>query len=85
MVMEQKIRDKLEAELRPTTLHIINESHLHAGHAGDDGSGESHFRIEIGSALFEGETRITQERLVYKALGDDMQKIHALSVKIIPT
>lgn len=83
MTMEQKIQQKLESELQPSELHVINESHLHSGHAGDDGSGESHFKIEIASDLFQNISRIERERLVHKALAEEMQIIHALSVKIL--
>lgn len=83
MNMQDKIQQKLETELQPTELHVINQSHLHAGHAGDDGSGESHFKIEIASDIFQNISRVAQERLVYKALAEEMQHIHALSVKIL--
>lgn len=38
---------KLESALAPVVLRIINESHKHAGHAGNPGGGpdaETHFR-----------------------------------------
>ena len=83
MSMEQKIRQKLEASLSPTTLNIINESHLHAGHAGDDGSGESHFRIEIAAEAFQTLSRIERERRIHAVLKEEMPQIHALSIKIL--
>ncbi len=83
MNMEQKIQQKLEAELQPRELRVINQSHLHTGHAGDDGSGESHFKIEISANVFQNLSRVNQERLVHKALSEEMCSIHALSVKIL--
>lgn len=83
MTRQEKIEDKLTKALNPTVLRVLNESHLHAGHAGDDGSGESHFKIEISSDVFDGESRIARNRMVYNALGDEMKKIHALSIVIL--
>jgi BolA protein len=83
MKMEEKIRAKLEQVFQPTSLDVSNESHLHAGHMGDDGSGESHFSIEIASKSFDKKNRIERERAIYQALESEMKKIHALSIKII--
>ena len=82
MKMEEKIREKLSANLNPTLLNVINESSLHAGHAGDDGSGESHFRIEIASDVFDGLSRVNKERLVHTALSEEIPMIHALAINI---
>ena len=38
---------RLGAALAPTILSLIDESASHQGHAGHDGRGESHFRLEI--------------------------------------
>jgi BolA protein len=83
MKMEQKITEKLRAALNPAHLDVINESHLHQGHAGDDGSGESHFRIEVTSSQFKGTSRVAQQREVYSALADEMKQIHALTIQIV--
>lgn len=62
---------------------MVNESHRHAGHAGDDGSGESHFRVAIRAAAFEGQTRIARHRAVHAAIGPElMGRIHALALEI---
>lgn len=83
MTMQQKIYDKLSAACAPTYLEVINESHLHSGHAGDDGSGESHFRLEIRADTFDKMSRVTREREIYKILNDEMSQIHALSIKFV--
>ena len=80
--MEEKIKQKLLQKLNPTLLNVINESSLHAGHAGDDGSGESHFRVEIASDVFDGLSRINKERLVHVALSEEIPIIHALAINI---
>ena len=83
MSIEQQMIKRLEENLSPNFLEIKNQSHLHAGHAGDNGSGESHFKVCIASPAFDGVSRINRERLVHKALGEIMPKIHALTVKIV--
>ncbi|MCI5061283.1 MAG: BolA family transcriptional regulator [Alphaproteobacteria bacterium] len=81
MTMEQKIIQKLEAAFQPESLNVINESHLHAGHAGDDGSGQSHFKVEISAGAFAGMATVARQRAVYKALAEEMAFIHALSIQ----
>jgi BolA family transcriptional regulator, general stress-responsive regulator len=43
---ETRLRQRLESRFAPTILHIVDESHLHAGHAGA-ADGRGHFRIRI--------------------------------------
>lgn len=83
MTLQDEIYARLSAALDPTQLEVVNESHLHAGHAGDDGSGESHWRIEISSAAFAGKSRLARHRAVHAAIGADiMARIHALALHI---
>lgn len=80
MNMQERITTKLQHALEPTQLTVINESHLHAGHAGDDGSGESHFSIKIESKAFNGVSRVARERMIHSALCEEIKLIHALSI-----
>jgi BolA protein len=83
MAREDDIRQALEAAFSPRELEVENESHRHAGHAGDDGSGESHFRVRIVADAFEGQSRIARHRAVHAALGKElMGEIHALALDI---
>ena len=82
MSVEQTMREQLMVALEPQRLDLVNESHLHAGHAGSPGTGESHFRLLVVSKLFEGRSRIERHRLVNEALGDLMRnRVHALAIK----
>jgi stress-induced morphogen len=76
---------KLEAALAPTTLHVIDDSSKHAGHAGNPGGGpdaETHFKVDVVSAAFEGKTAVARHRAIYAALGDDFKAgLHALAIK----
>ena len=79
--VKAEIERRLTAELWPVRLEVVNESALHSGHAGDDGTGESHFAVEIAAERFEGMSRVARQRAVFDALGDLMQRIHALRIK----
>jgi BolA protein len=74
------LRQRLLEVLSPTELDIVNESHLHVGHAGASG-GAQHFAVRIVSPQFAGINRMAQHRLVYAALADLMpHPIHALRI-----
>lgn len=66
----------------PSRLQIINDSASHHGHAGDDGSGESHFTVVIEAEAFAGQSRLNRQRMVNKALGDiPGERVHALAIR----
>lgn len=82
MTMQDRITERLRQVLDPLTLEVVNDSHLHAGHHGSPGSGESHFRVVIVSAAFAGLSRIDRHRIVNKALEAELKMgIHALAIK----
>ena len=82
ITLAQEIEQLLTAAFAPTRLAVINDSASHHGHSGDDGSGESHFTVEIESAEFAGVSRLNRQRLVNHALGDiPGQRVHALAIK----
>jgi len=71
---------KLETALSPDHLSVIDESARHEGHSGARPGGETHFRVEIVSAAFEGLSRLERQRLVYRILEKELSgPIHALS------
>lgn len=82
MTLEQRIREKLLVTLEPIRLDVLNESHMHAGHAGDNGTGQTHFRVLVVSKAFDGLSRIARHRLVNDALADEIRDgVHALAIK----
>ena len=82
MSVADAIKTKLEAAFQPEALEVKDESHLHAGHAGARPGGESHFRITLVSAAFEGLTRVARQRAVNAALKDELAgPVHALAMK----
>ena len=54
--MTDKIKRKIESAFSPDLLEIRNDSDKHRGHAGDNGSGESHFHLTIVSDIFQGKS-----------------------------
>ena len=77
-----EIENRLRAGMSPLSLAVINDSAKHSGHSGDDGSGESHFTVEITCAEFAGKSRLERQRMVNNALGDIMaEKVHAMAIK----
>jgi BolA protein len=75
-----EIRRLLDEAFNPTTLDVIDEGHLHIGHAGE---GSGHFRVRIASAALAGKTRVQQHRLVYAAVASLMgHGIHALAIDV---
>ncbi|MEO5375384.1 MAG: BolA family transcriptional regulator [Alphaproteobacteria bacterium] len=76
-----RIRRKLTEALVPRRLDIVDETSLHAGHAGVHPQGESHFRIVIVADAFTGTSRVARHRLVYDLLAEEMyDRIHALAL-----
>jgi len=83
----QDRRSRIEARLAEhfecSHLEVVDESHLHAGHAGAK-SGAGHFRVVIVSEAFAGAGRVERQRLVYAALAEEMgPEIHALSMQTL--
>jgi len=83
-MMQAEIEEILRREFAPTRLEVVNDSAQHSGHAGDDGTGESHFSVVIESAAFAGVSRLQRHRKVIASLGDiPGQRVHALAIKAL--
>jgi len=75
----EDIRARLQEAFAPTRLEVIDEGHMHIGHAGE---GSGHFRVRIASSAFAGKPRMQQHRMIYDALGELMgHGIHALAIE----
>lgn len=81
-----QLQARLHTVLQPSQLEVIDESGLHHGHAGANGTGfGTHFRVRITSQLFTGKSPVARHRLVYDALQDFMgQGLHALAIEAQP-
>lgn len=78
------IERKLTEAFSPISLQVIDESHHHAGHGhpGDKRHGnESHFRVEVVSAAFDGKSRVERHRMVNALLAQELAEgLHALAI-----
>jgi BolA family transcriptional regulator, general stress-responsive regulator len=77
-----QMESRLRAAFAPDRLEIQNESHKHAGHSGDDGTGESHFKVIIRARAFAEMSRVARHRAVHQALGDLNARVHAIALDI---
>ena len=76
------LEEELSKAFSPESLEIVNESHLHSGHAGDDGSGQTHFRIKIVAAAFDGMSRIDRHRAIMALAEPKMAEgLHAIAIE----
>jgi len=74
MGMQDIITTKLVAAFAPESLHVEDESHLHAGHAGHRPGGETHFRVYIVSSAFRGKGRLESHRMINTGASKRTQK-----------
>ncbi|HVI29811.1 BolA family protein [Hansschlegelia sp.] len=81
MSVRDRIESALTEALRPQRLEVVDESHLHAGHAGSRPGGETHFRVRIVSDAFSGVSRIERHRRVNALLAAELAgPVHALAI-----
>ncbi len=78
----QYIHSKLSEAFSPVSLEIVNESHLHAGHHGHDGSGETHLRIRIVSHVFGKMSRVERHRAINEIVQPKIDEgLHACAIE----
>ena len=81
MSVKDRIEKRLMTALQPQSLLVVDESHLHAGHAGARPQGETHFRLYIVSSAFENKGRMERHRAVNKILAEELAgPVHALAI-----
>lgn len=77
MLVQQAIINKLSAQFSPLVLQVENESHHHSSGRGS----ESHFKILLVSASFEGLRPLARHRAIYTCLADELANgVHALAL-----
>jgi len=82
MSIAEEMHALLTTAFAPTRLEIVNDSARHRGHAGDDGSGETHFSILIEAEAFATMNRLARQRAVIAALGDIVgERVHAVAIR----
>ncbi len=83
--MKEKIIKKLSKNLTIKHLQVINNSHLHLGHLGDDGTGETHFEVIIFADEFKDGLLIESHRKINDLLKQEFKdsNLHSLSIRIL--
>ena len=79
-----QLEQKMQQAFSPQSLEIINESHLHAGHQpGFNGEGESHIRVRMVAAHFNGKSRVDIHREINAICADEIAAgLHALAIDV---
>ena len=76
------ITNKLREAFTPDNLDVIDESHLHEGHAGHRPGGQTHFRVHIVSPAFKGKSLVERHRMINTTLAAELAgPVHALAIK----
>jgi BolA protein len=71
----------LLAPLEPLSIEVIDESEQHRGHGGWREGGETHIRLIIRSAQFDGLGRVDRHRLVNTLMQPEFERgLHALAI-----
>ena len=75
--VQSTIERKLSA-LEPMYVDVVNESHMHSGPATD-----SHFKLVVVSAAFEGIRAVARHQRVYQILAEELAgEVHALALHL---
>lgn len=75
------ITQRLTDAFQPQSVKVVDESYLHAGHAGSREGGQTHYRVYIVSDAFKGKTRIERHRMINAALAQELAgSVHALAI-----
>lgn len=82
-MIEDELKEILEKRFAGDVVRLANQSHLHAGHSGSPGTGQSHFDVLIISEMFESLSRIQRHTFVNETVKPLFDKgLHALSLRL---
>ena len=80
MSVKETIERKLNAELLPVHLEVINESHMHNVPKGS----ESHFKVVAVTEEFQQKNLVARHRRINSILSDELNGgVHALSLDVL--
>jgi BolA protein len=84
MTLQDKIEAVLARTFQPSFLEVVNESRLHAGHNREAAAtGQTHFRIRIGSEKLNGLSRLQAHRAINDTLAFGFDEgLHALAIEV---
>lgn len=79
----ERIEAALRAAFAPESVEVIDESGLHAGHAGARPEGETHVRVRMRAASLAGLSRVARQRAVNDVLAPEFAAgLHALALEV---
>jgi BolA protein len=76
MKIQQQIEQVISDAFTVQHMSLENESHMHNVPPGS----ESHFKLVLVSDDFAGKRAVQRHQLIYAALQEEMQLIHALAL-----
>ena len=83
MNMDEEITRIVKETLKPVVFELVNESAKHAGHAGDDGSGQTHYKLMVVSGVFQNMNRVERHQYVLSLLKPCFEHgLHAISLDL---
>ncbi len=73
----------LTRSFAPALLRVVDDSARHAGHAGAQPGGETHYSVLLVAPAFRGMNRVARSRAVHAALaGEFSAGLHALALTL---
>lgn len=80
----QRMEDLIVEHFAPSAFSIMDDSRMHAGHAGAREGGESHFTVKIVSDKFAGKSKVERHRMVYSLFQPLFDEgLHALVIQAL--
>lgn len=80
---ESRLHAALLAAFPGAEVTVRDDSHRHAGHAGAQPGGETHYAVRLVSPAFAGMTRVARSRAVHAALAEEFAGgMHALALEL---
>lgn len=84
MSFHARIEQRLTEKFGKGAFTLKNKSHLHEGHAGHDGSGDSHFLIFLDKNAVQNLSRIECHRMINMLLDDFYKEgLHSVSLRLV--
>jgi len=82
--MKNRIEEKLRRNFQPSFLEVKNNSYLHRGHLGDNGTDETHFAITIAADELKKLSKVAAHRKINEMVKEEFANgLHALEIKVV--
>jgi len=83
MSIQDKIKKKINEEINPQSIVLIDNSKFHKTHKSFD-INKFHFKIIIKSKILKKMNKIEAHKKIFSILKEEMEsKIHALEIEIV--